>query len=56
MLEPQHDNRVISNVKVAFGGITGGAPLFPYAFSGGIVNFLLPLTLIPKTPTVIAIG
>ena len=27
-----------SNFKVAFGGILGGAPLLPYAYSGGHIN------------------
>ena len=33
----------ISNVKVAFAGITGGLPLMPYANSEGILIFLFPL-------------
>ena len=32
----------MSNVKVAFAGITGGLPLMPYANSEGISTLLLP--------------
>ena len=33
---------VISKTKEALLGIFGGAPVFPYAFSGGIVKTRLP--------------
>lgn len=40
-------NNVTSKTSVEFGGIVGGAPFFPYAFSGGIVSILFPPTNIP---------
>ena len=52
MCHTTHDifNKVTSNTRVALPGIVGGAPLWPYPFSGGIVSSLLPPILIPATP------
>ena len=44
-------NNSTSNINVALAGMTFPAPLDPYQSSGGIVNFLLPPTFMPSTPS-----
>ena len=39
-----------SNLRVAFRGMSGGAPCAPYAICGGTVNLRLSPTRMPATP------